>query len=72
MPNFADNFKAVIVTAALKSKSTWMLVPGADRTTNPNRWYATRATSHEVEFPALPGVRLPPTDAVANLFDQFD
>jgi pimeloyl-ACP methyl ester carboxylesterase len=51
VPNFADNFKAVITTAAWKSKPTWMLVAGADRTINPNleRWYATRANSHKVE-----------------------
>src|SRR6202049_1691686 len=49
--NFADNFKAVITTAAWKSKPTWMLVAGADRTINPDleRWYATRANSHKVE-----------------------
>jgi pimeloyl-ACP methyl ester carboxylesterase len=32
VPNFADNFKAVVTTAAWKSKPTWMLVAGADRT----------------------------------------
>jgi pimeloyl-ACP methyl ester carboxylesterase len=49
--NFADNFKAVITTAAWKSKPSWMLVAGADRTINPEleRWYATRANSHMVE-----------------------
>jgi pimeloyl-ACP methyl ester carboxylesterase len=51
VPNFGDNFKAVITTAAWKSKPTWMLVAGADRTINPDleRWYATRANSHKVE-----------------------
>jgi pimeloyl-ACP methyl ester carboxylesterase len=51
VPNFADNFKAVITTAAWKSKPTWMLVAGADRTINPDleRWYASRTNSHEVE-----------------------
>jgi pimeloyl-ACP methyl ester carboxylesterase len=51
VPNFADNFKAVITTAAWKSKPTWMLVAGADRTINPDleRWYASRANSHKVE-----------------------
>jgi pimeloyl-ACP methyl ester carboxylesterase len=51
VPNFADNFKAVITTAAWKSKPTWMLVGGADRTINPDleRWYATRANGHKVE-----------------------
>jgi pimeloyl-ACP methyl ester carboxylesterase len=49
--NFADNFKAVITTAAWKSKPSWMLVAGADRTINPEleRWYAKRANSHKVE-----------------------
>ena len=51
VPNFADNFKAVITTAAWKSKPSWMLVAGADRTINPDleRWYATRANSHKIE-----------------------
>jgi pimeloyl-ACP methyl ester carboxylesterase len=51
VPNFADNFKAVITTAAWKRKPSWMLVAGADRTINPDleRWYATRANSHKVE-----------------------
>jgi pimeloyl-ACP methyl ester carboxylesterase len=49
--NFAGNFKAVITTAAWKSKPSWMLVAGSDRTINPDleRWYATRANSHKVE-----------------------
>jgi pimeloyl-ACP methyl ester carboxylesterase len=49
--NFADNFKAVITTPAWRSKPSWMLVAGADRTINPDleRWYAKRAKSHTVE-----------------------
>src|SRR6202162_5883787 len=49
--NLADNFKAVITTAAWKTKPSWMLVAGSDRTINPDleRWYATRANSHKVE-----------------------
>ena len=49
--NFADNFKGVITTAAWRSKPSWMLVAGSDRTINPDleRWYATRAKSHKVE-----------------------
>jgi pimeloyl-ACP methyl ester carboxylesterase len=49
--NFADNFKAVITTAAWRSKPSWALVAAADRTINPDleRWYATRANSHKVE-----------------------
>jgi pimeloyl-ACP methyl ester carboxylesterase len=51
VPNKADNFKAVITTAAWRSKPSWMLVAGSDRTINPDleRWYATRANSHKVE-----------------------
>jgi pimeloyl-ACP methyl ester carboxylesterase len=47
----ADNFKAVITTPAWRSKPSWMLVAGADRTINPDleRWYAKRANSHKVE-----------------------
>jgi pimeloyl-ACP methyl ester carboxylesterase len=49
--NKADNFKGVITTAAWRSKPSWMLVAGSDRTINPDleRWYATRANSHKVE-----------------------
>jgi pimeloyl-ACP methyl ester carboxylesterase len=49
--NLADNFKAVITTAAWQSKPSWALVAGRDRTINPDleRWYATRANSHKVE-----------------------
>ncbi len=49
--NFADNFKAVITNPAWRSKPSWMLVAGKDRTINPDleRWYATRANSHTVE-----------------------
>ena len=49
--NFADNFKGVISAAAWRSKPSWMLVAGKDRTINPDleRWYAKRANSHMVE-----------------------
>src|ERR1700756_1340238 len=49
--NLADNFKAVITTAAWRSKPSWMLVPTKDRTINPDleRWYAARAKSHAAE-----------------------
>src|ERR1700731_32657 len=49
--NAADNFKAVITTAAWREKPSWMLVAGSDRTINPDleRWYAERAKSHKVE-----------------------
>jgi pimeloyl-ACP methyl ester carboxylesterase len=51
--NLADNFKAVITTAAWRTKPSWMLVAGADRAINPDleRWYAKRANSHKVEVP---------------------
>src|SRR5664279_6227517 len=49
--NAADNFKAVITTAAWRSKPSWMVVAGKDRVISPEleRWYATRAKSHQVE-----------------------
>jgi pimeloyl-ACP methyl ester carboxylesterase len=49
--NFADNFSATITTAAWRTKPSWMVVAGSDRTINPDleRWYANRAHSHPVE-----------------------
>jgi pimeloyl-ACP methyl ester carboxylesterase len=49
--NLADNFKAVITTAAWRTKPSWALVATKDRTINPDleRWYASRANSHTVE-----------------------
>jgi len=49
--NFADNFSATITTAAWRTKPSWMLVAGSDRTISPDleRWYAKRAKSHAVE-----------------------
>jgi len=49
--NLADNFSATITTAAWRTKPSWMLVAGSDRTINPDleRWYAKRAGSHTVE-----------------------
>jgi len=51
--NKAETFKVVITTPAWRSKPSWMLVAGSDRTINPDleRWYATRAGSHKVEVP---------------------
>jgi pimeloyl-ACP methyl ester carboxylesterase len=45
------NFKAVITTPAWRSKPSWMLVAGGDRTISPDleRWYAARANSHKAE-----------------------
>jgi pimeloyl-ACP methyl ester carboxylesterase len=50
--NFAENFSATITTAAWRTKPSWMLVAGSDRTINPDleRWYAKRARSHTVEI----------------------
>jgi pimeloyl-ACP methyl ester carboxylesterase len=49
--NLGDNFSAVITAAAWRTKPSWMLVAGSDRTINPDleRWYAERAKSHKVE-----------------------
>ena len=49
--NFADNFSATNTTAAWRTKPSWMIVSGGDRTINPDleRWYAKRAGSHTVE-----------------------
>jgi pimeloyl-ACP methyl ester carboxylesterase len=49
--NFADNFSATITTAAWRTKPSWMVVAGSDRTINPEleRWNAKRANSHTVE-----------------------
>jgi len=51
--NFAENFSATITAAAWRTKPSWMLVAGSDRTINPEleRWYAARAKSHKVEVP---------------------
>jgi len=51
--NFADNFSATITTAAWRTKPSWVLVAGSDRTINPEleRWYAVRAKSRKVEVP---------------------
>ncbi len=49
--NKAENFTAVITAPAWRSKPSWMLVAGADRTINPKleRRYAARAKSYMVE-----------------------
>ena len=53
MSNFVDNLKAVITSAAWRTKPSWMVVAGADRTINPEleRRYARRANSHPIEVP---------------------
>jgi pimeloyl-ACP methyl ester carboxylesterase len=47
-----SNVKAVITVPAWRSRPSWMLVAGSDRTINPDleRWYAVRANSHKVEI----------------------
>jgi pimeloyl-ACP methyl ester carboxylesterase len=49
--NFADNFSATITAAAWRTKPSWMVVAGNDRTISPDleRWYAQRAKSRTVE-----------------------
>jgi len=51
--NLAGNFKGVVTKPAWRSKQSWMLVAGSDRTINPDleRWYGARAKSHIVEVP---------------------
>jgi pimeloyl-ACP methyl ester carboxylesterase len=50
-PGMADNVSATITIAACRTKPSWMLVAGSDRTINPDleRWCAKRAYSHTVE-----------------------
>jgi pimeloyl-ACP methyl ester carboxylesterase len=49
--NYGENFAATITTAAWRTRPSWMLVAGSDRTINPEleRWYGTRAKSHMKE-----------------------
>ena len=73
VPNAADNFKAVITSAAWRSKPSWMLVATKDRTINPDleRWYATRAKSHTVEVEgASHAVYVSQPKRVADLIEQ--
>ena len=73
VPNAADNFKALITSAAWRSKPSWMLVATKDRTINPDleRWYATRAKSHTVEVEgASHAVYVSNPKAVADLIEQ--
>jgi pimeloyl-ACP methyl ester carboxylesterase len=50
--NLAVSFKAVITKAAWRTKPSWMVVAGADRTINPDleRFYAKRANSQKTEI----------------------
>src|ERR1700678_844293 len=49
--NFGDNFSATITAAAWRTKPSWMVVVGSDRTISPGfgRLCAQRAHSHTVE-----------------------
>jgi pimeloyl-ACP methyl ester carboxylesterase len=49
--NFSDSFSATITAAGWRTKPSWMVVAGGDRTINPDleRWYAKRANSHTIE-----------------------
>src|SRR6202050_1999357 len=51
--NYGPNFSGTITTAAWRTKPSWMVVAGSDRTINPDleRWYAKRANSHTTEVP---------------------
>src|SRR4051794_41167263 len=51
--NAADNFKAVVTTAAWRTKPSRMLVAGKDRAINRDleRWDADRAKSQKIEAP---------------------
>jgi len=71
--NLADNFSAIITAAAWRTKPTWVLVAGSDRTINPEleRWYARRAKSHMVEVPgASHAVYISHPQEVANLIEE--
>src|ERR1700678_472838 len=48
---FAENLSATLTPAAWRTKPSWMVVAGSDRTINPDleRWYAKRAHSQTVE-----------------------
>src|SRR5712664_1654591 len=58
--NLAENFKAVITSAAWRSKPSWALVAGADRTINPDleRWYATRTRRCTLGRKLVPSIGL--------------
>jgi pimeloyl-ACP methyl ester carboxylesterase len=51
--NYGPNFSGTITAAAWRTKPSWMVVAGSDRTINPDleRWYAKRANSHTTEVP---------------------
>lgn len=71
--NLAANFSATITVAAWRTKASWMLVAGSDRTINPQleRWYAARAKSHVAEVPgASHVVYISHPNEVADLIEE--
>ena len=63
--NFADNFIAIISTAAWRSKPSWAFNPDLER------WYATRANSHAVEIDgARQAVYVSRPKEVANVIES--
>lgn len=73
VPIAAANFSAVIATPAWRSKPSWVIVAGADRTINPDleRWYAARANSHTVEVSgASHSVYISRPDEVAAVIEE--
>lgn len=71
--NRGENFKAVITTPAWRSKPSWMLVAGSDRTISPEleRWYAARAGSHKIEVPgASHSVYISHANEVAKFIEE--
>ncbi|HEY3929770.1 MAG TPA: alpha/beta hydrolase [Candidatus Koribacter sp.] len=71
--NKAENFAAVITTAAWRNKPSWALIAGNDKAINPDleRWYATRANSHKVEVPgASHAVYVSHPKEVASLIEE--
>lgn len=71
--NLGDSFSATITTASWRTKPSWVLVAGSDRTINPEleRWYAARAKSHMVEVPgASHAVYISHPRQVAKLIEE--
>jgi pimeloyl-ACP methyl ester carboxylesterase len=70
---FGDIFGTKVTAAAWHTKPSWMLVPGSDRTINPEleRWFAARAKSHKLEVPgASHAVFVSDPQQVAALIEQ--
>jgi len=67
--NLADNFKAVITTAAWRSKPSWMLVATKDRTINPDleRFMAARMGAKTIAVKASHLSLISHPDEIAGL-----